>query len=332
MKNYAIPLLLHLSLNSLVSAEVPTFTQREGGTYIGNVADDRGLEPNDIIAEDTGDLRITLGPELSQKVVQVAKENCNDPESDDCKKRMEEVLGIGPEANGLQKRVIGLIPVLGVLAFSYITYKILSYKGELWGNTEGFKVVDFKIPKDQKEEVSGWDISDENKFMYKPTDSDAVEVSINNAQPKPKHPVTFEKNEAGDVTVGLPGMVTWITDAWDAAGCGRTGMKRSLDKRVTMLVCLITFYLFGCTVNSQKIKAIQTNKPTGNPKMLFCSRSHRSSWRPSWRNPIRRPGGLLEEARHGFVPRGRQGGSKLRQKAKLWSRRRRSTDGAHVNV
>lgn len=254
MKNYAIPLLLHLSLNSLVAADVPTFTQRDNNAYIGDVSDDRGLEPNDILAEDNGDLRITLGPELSQTVVKVAKENCQDPESDDCKKRMAETLGIGPSANGLQKRVIQLIPVLGVLAFSYITYKILSYKGEVWGNTEGFKVVDIKIPKEQKEEVSGWDISDENKFMYKPQEGDAVEVLIDDDQPKPKHPITFSKNDEGDVTIGLPGLVTNIRDAWDTSGCGRTGLRRSLEKRVTMLVCSVTFSITATLQSSNPDK------------------------------------------------------------------------------
>jgi hypothetical protein len=127
MKNYAVPLLLHLSLHTLAAAQgqVPTFNQRAPEEYIGDVTNDGGIGPNDINIIDTEGLNIIFGTELSKRVIDIGKAHCGNPEDEECQSQIKSALGIGPQTDGLQKRIVGLI--IGGVAVAYVAYKLLSY-------------------------------------------------------------------------------------------------------------------------------------------------------------------------------------------------------------
>jgi hypothetical protein len=127
MKNYAAPLLLHLSLHTLAAAQgqVPTFNQRAANEYIGDVTNDGGTGPDDIKIVENEGLEITFGAELSKRVMDVARAHCKNPEDEECNKQMQSTLGIGPQSNGLQKRFVGLI--LGGVFLAYAVYKLITY-------------------------------------------------------------------------------------------------------------------------------------------------------------------------------------------------------------
>lgn len=127
MKNYAAPLLLHLSLHTLAAAQgqTPTFNQRAPEEYIGDLTNEGGIGPDDIKLVETEGLEITFGTELSKRVMDVAKAHCENPEDEECKKQMQTTLGIGPQNDGLQKRIVGLL--IGGVVLAYAVYKLLSY-------------------------------------------------------------------------------------------------------------------------------------------------------------------------------------------------------------
>lgn len=246
MKNYAILLLLRLSLHTLVAAEPNTFTQKGPDSYIGDESKiPKDIGSNDIEVQDDGDLTVTFGPERSRKLMDVLKKYCTNPEDAECKKRSQEIIGIGATGDGIQKRFIQLIPVIGVVALAVGLGAVIRYvTNRIDESYQNNKVIHVKIPKEQKEEVSNWDISDEDKFMYKPENGEPVEVYFDNDQPKPETTVKLEEDESGTVTVTLPPeMVPAIEEGWEVVRCGQFPLKRSLEKRVTMAVRYNTPFL-----------------------------------------------------------------------------------------
>lgn len=233
MKNYNAALLLHLSLHTLTAAQaqVPTFNQRAPEEYIGDVTNDGGTGPDDIKIVDADGLDVTFGSEFSKRIMDVAKAHCENPEDEECKKQMQEVLGIGPKNNGIQKRIVGF--VVGGVVVAYLFFKLITYVWHRLGQSDNMKVIHVKISEQEKQETSKWRESD--SFQYKAFEGDLVTVPIDNSQAMVQNPPSIVKEANGDITVTLPDIVPTIEESWKSIICERN-TKRSLYKRATMQV------------------------------------------------------------------------------------------------
>jgi hypothetical protein len=236
MKNYVIPLLLHLSLHTFTAAEVHTFIQGDPNSYIGDASKIPELGPDDIEVKDDGDLFFAFGAEISKRLFEAAEKHCKDPESDQCKTKTQEIMGIGPSNNGVQKRAIGLL-VAGAPILAMGAWKAFTYIWDRLNKSTRQAEMHMKIPKKQKEEVAKWDVANEDKFLYKPENKDPVEVSINDDKPTSLKPVEIKKEGDGNIAIVLPDeIIPAIEEGWNDVRCGQFPMKRSLRKRFTMQV------------------------------------------------------------------------------------------------
>ncbi|PGH13995.1 hypothetical protein AJ79_03264 [Helicocarpus griseus UAMH5409] len=241
MRDCAAALLLHLSLQTLVAADVPTFTQKVSKEYIGTAGDSTNVEPNDVAVSSQGSLTITFGTELSSKIHDTLKSKCKNPEDKECRKQLQQVMGIGPRANGVQKRVIGGFLAAGGVAISYLTYVILSY---IWNDMDEshFKKVQITIPQDQVDEVSKWEL-DNGTFNYKPPNSDAVKVEMDSNQMLPDNAPSATIAGNGNIILDVPGLEGAIEDSWKSVKCTRQverSIEQSIAKRVNVQ-CLVQF-------------------------------------------------------------------------------------------
>ncbi|KAF2810827.1 uncharacterized protein BDZ99DRAFT_570138 [Mytilinidion resinicola] len=239
MKNVLVPLLLHLSLNSLAAADVPTFTQKDPKSYIGTTGATVNPGPGDIVVSEGDGTTITFGTDISAKIHNVLKSSCANPQDDNCKKQLHDTMGIGPTADGLQKRFLAGLAILGGLALAYIIPIVIEY---VWldkdENLEN--IIQIDIPQDQVDEVSKWQLDEfVPTFDYKPMTGNGFPVAIDTAQPKPQNIPGTTKEANGDVTVNVQGLDQAIKDSWTKVICERDG-KRSLNKRVTMQ-CIVQY-------------------------------------------------------------------------------------------
>ena len=119
------------------------------------------VDTNGIVAAEDNGLTVTFGTGLSSKIRETHDANCSDRDSDQCKNEMQKVLGLGSGSNGVQKRVIGTVALLGGVALSYLVWIIM----DRIDNAMKGEKIQVVIPDDQKKEVSEWTI-DEGKFKF----------------------------------------------------------------------------------------------------------------------------------------------------------------------
>lgn len=240
-RHIALLLLAQLGTRTALAANTPTFTQTESKDYFGTTAKEVKLDANGIDVQSTDDFIITLGTELSSKVAAVLNKDCTKPESEACGKNLKEVLGVGPGNNGLHKRVIGADDVLAALGLTWLVYSSVELLKYLWndGYSKQYEnVVQWKIPKGQKEEVEKWD-SDGDIFTYKPHEGDPVDVKLDSpSNDKPEDVPVLKKESNGDIVLTFPGHGKDLETTFNKVLCKKDD-KRSLNKRVSMS-CLLS--------------------------------------------------------------------------------------------
>ena len=182
-KGYAAATVLHLLLNgpTLALADVPTFTARDSSTYFEASPNLPEVEANDVSIVDADGISVTFGSNWSKKIRDAIDANCDDAKSSQCRDEVKEVLGVGSAKWGLQSRMLPLLFIAaGVALAGIITELIILSKEEV----VELDPVHLKIPQDQNEEMSDWDLSN-GKVNVKPTEGDAYEIKLN-GDPGPK--------------------------------------------------------------------------------------------------------------------------------------------------
>jgi hypothetical protein len=188
------------------------------------------------------DFVVTLGTERTTEVTSVLNKDCKDPKSTACQKNLRSALGIGPDNNGLHRRVIGADDAAIAGVGTWLVYSVSTVLSYIWddGMSEGrYKVIQIKIPKEQKEEIQNWkDVED--KFTYKPQKGDSWDVKLDSpSKDKPKDAPTLNKEPNGDLTLTFPGRSKELGGAFEGVLC-KHDQTRSLTRRVTPS-CLAQF-------------------------------------------------------------------------------------------
>ncbi|KAF2266975.1 hypothetical protein CC78DRAFT_614434 [Lojkania enalia] len=229
MKTYVtVFLLYHLSTQAVLAAEAPTFTQKASKEYFGTNGDEVSIGPDDFDIQTKDDFIITLGTEISAKVSRVLDNDCKKPASETCQKNLKDVLGIGPGKNGLHKRVLGLDDIVFAGVGTWLVYSAYECLAYIWndGYSKNFeKQVQWKIPKEQKEEVQEWkDVDD--KFIFKPHEGDPIDVDLDSPpKEKPEDATTLEKESNGDLTMTFPGHGDDLEETFNKVLCKRVEMS-----------------------------------------------------------------------------------------------------------
>lgn len=243
MKTYlAFVLLFQLSTQAPLVADTPTFTQLEPKNYIGTHGNDINLGPTDIDVQTKDDFIITLGTQKTSQVAAVlGGEDCKKTTSESCQKTLKSALGIGPGNDGLQKRVVGVDDAAIAAVFTWIVYSVGEVVRYMWNDdySKHFSgQAQFKIPKEQKEEIQKWD-TDGDEFTFKPYKGDPITVKLDSPpKEKPDDAPTITKEENGDLTITFVGHGSDLENIISKVLCAREG-KRSLDKRAAR-TCLIS--------------------------------------------------------------------------------------------
>ena len=113
------------------------------------------VDYNDVVATKDNGLTVTFGTDISSRIRDTYDDKCGDNNSDECKQAMREVLGLTPSADGLQRRVIGVVAVLGAVALAHVVLEAIL----LFDEARQPGKIQVIIPQDQKDEISAWDTS-----------------------------------------------------------------------------------------------------------------------------------------------------------------------------
>lgn len=119
------------------------------------------MDYNDVVATEDNGLTVTFGTDFSSRIKDTYADQCGDNNSDECKQAMREVLGISSSANGVQRRIIGVLAVLGAVALAHVVLEAIL----LFDEARQPQKIQIVIPQDQKDEISAWDTSS-NEFSF----------------------------------------------------------------------------------------------------------------------------------------------------------------------